>query len=241
MPQRIVDRFEPVQVEHQYREIRAIASGLSQGLLDPFTEQNAVWQAGQGVMLSHEHDLRLGAPAFGDVFERRNPTTIGHRPAGHGDQPAVTDLDDPRVIELLELSVLGIQWGHPSGGYAERVDEAFARVIAGLHAHRQYLSKGQSWDNCGGRKVEDFAKATIDDFEALVGIVQAKALRHVVQRGIEAEIGCLQPYRLVAQGGDVAENSDEAPIAGGAAADAQPTAIEQPHLASVVRSPGQAM
>ena len=107
MPQRIVDRFEAVEIEHQHREAGLIAPGLSQRLIDALAEQDAIRQPGQRIVLRHKHDLRFGAPAFADVFVGRDPPAIGHDPARHGDDLAVADLMELRLerVRLIRFLV----------------------------------------------------------------------------------------------------------------------------------------
>ena len=66
-------------------------------------------------------------------------------------------------------------------------------------------------------------------------------MRHVVERSVKVEVSRFQPDGLIAQGGDVGQNSDETAIARGIAANAHPAAIEQPDLASILSEPRQAV
>lgn len=80
VPQRVVDRLEIVEPEHQERDLLGAAPRVQQHLVHLLAQQGAVGQAGQGVMLGHEGEPRLGALAFGDVHQRkqhRGPLCIG--------------------------------------------------------------------------------------------------------------------------------------------------------------------
>ena len=80
MSQRVVDRLEIVEPEHQHRDLLGAAPRMLQHLVHGLTQQIAVRQAGQPVMLGHEGKPRLGALALGDVHQReqhRGPLVIG--------------------------------------------------------------------------------------------------------------------------------------------------------------------
>ena len=71
MAERIVDRLEIVEAEHQHRDLFGAAPGVQQDLVHVLAQQIAVRQAGQAVVLGHEGKPRLGALALGDVHQRQ--------------------------------------------------------------------------------------------------------------------------------------------------------------------------
>ena len=78
MPQRVVDRLEIVEPEDQQRDLVGAAPRMQQHLVHLLPQQAAVGQAGQGIMLGHEGEPRLGALALGDVHQReQNRRTLG--------------------------------------------------------------------------------------------------------------------------------------------------------------------
>ena len=79
MPQRVVDRLEPVEVEHQHGEGSAVALQALAGLLELLGEQRAVGQAREHIVLGQMDDLGFGAPPLGDVFVGRDPAASFHR------------------------------------------------------------------------------------------------------------------------------------------------------------------
>ena len=69
--ERIVDRLEIVEAEHQHRHLLGAAPRAQQEVVHLLAQQIAVRQPGQAVMLGHEGQPRLGALAFGDVHQRQ--------------------------------------------------------------------------------------------------------------------------------------------------------------------------
>ena len=67
MPLGIVERFEVVQVDEQYRTVLPVTRPNGKGLLQAFDQQAAVRQSGQGVVESQLVNLRFGFLACADV------------------------------------------------------------------------------------------------------------------------------------------------------------------------------
>ena len=79
MAERIVDRLEMVEAEHEHRHLLGVAACAQQDVVHLLTQQIAVRQPGQAVMLGHESQPRLGAFAFGGVHQRqqdRRPVAV---------------------------------------------------------------------------------------------------------------------------------------------------------------------
>ncbi|KTT92351.1 hypothetical protein NS44R_14625, partial [Mammaliicoccus sciuri] len=68
--ERLVDRLEIVEPQHQHRDLVGRAAGMLQHLVHLLAQQVTVGQAGQAVVLGHEGQPRLGALALGDVHQR---------------------------------------------------------------------------------------------------------------------------------------------------------------------------
>ncbi len=69
--ERVVDRLEIVEAEHQHGDLLGAAPCVREHVVHLLAQQAAVRQAGQGVMLGHEGEPRLGALALGDVHQRQ--------------------------------------------------------------------------------------------------------------------------------------------------------------------------
>ena len=77
MTERVIDRLEAVEIEHQQGERLAAALRAIERLLHALAEQRAVGKAGQFVMRRHFGDARLGALALGDVGEGAHHAAVG--------------------------------------------------------------------------------------------------------------------------------------------------------------------
>ena len=76
MAEGVVDGFEIVEVEQMGGH--DLAPGMRQGLLEAVVEENAIWQAGQSVVLRHVRDLGFRNALFGDVLMCCYPAPIRH-------------------------------------------------------------------------------------------------------------------------------------------------------------------
>ena len=52
-----------------------------------------------------------------------------------------------------------------------------------------------------GRQTEDFEEAPVEDLQPVLRIVEAQALRHVFERGVEQQVGLAQRPFLQSSGG----------------------------------------
>ena len=71
MAERVVDRLEIIEAEHQDGDLLGAAAGMQQDFVHLLAQQVAVRQSGQTVMLGHEGQPRLGALALGHVHQRQ--------------------------------------------------------------------------------------------------------------------------------------------------------------------------
>ena len=113
--ERIVDRLETVETEHQQRHLFGATPGVQQNIVHLLAQQIAVRQPGQTVMLSHEGKPRLGALALGDVHQRqqhRRPIAIDELPRidGEIDQRAVGPDVLPGPPGLLVTGTIAGPW-----------------------------------------------------------------------------------------------------------------------------------
>ena len=95
MAERIVDRLEIVEAEHQHRHLLGAAPRMQQDVVHLLAQQIAVRQPGQAVMLGHEGQPRLGALAFGDVHQRQQ----------HGRLVAIDEL--ARIDRQIDQGAVG--------------------------------------------------------------------------------------------------------------------------------------
>ena len=97
MAERVVDVLEVVEIEKMRGHFFA-AFGPGERLFELLIEQDAVGQAGQGIVMRHVGDLGLGAALLGDVLMRRDRSAVGHRPHRDGEATAVAEL----AVEMPE-------------------------------------------------------------------------------------------------------------------------------------------
>ena len=97
MPAAVVDELEPVEVEEQHRYAAPRPSALSQCVVEPVEEQDAVGEAGQPVVQGLMGELRLGPLPFGDVADGG-----GEQHAGVGRQRRQADVDRKLVARLAQ-------------------------------------------------------------------------------------------------------------------------------------------
>ena len=67
MAERVVDRFEIVEIDAEHREAAAAALQVGDHLLHAQAQQDPVGQRGQRIVMRHVGDARFGRLALGDV------------------------------------------------------------------------------------------------------------------------------------------------------------------------------
>ena len=214
MPEGVVDLLEPVQVEAEHGE-HAAAPEMGEGLLDPLAEHGAVGQAGEDVVAGHVGDAGIGLAPLGHVLVGRD-----HAAPGHG---LVRDGEDASVAHLAEART--------GGRDLPSLDLENRALLGRGQVERGHVLVGRAERQVFRREVEQLAIAPVDDGEVPLGVEQAQALRHVVEGGVEAQVGRLEMRLLDLQQGDVAADRDEAAGAGTAAADPEPAPVEKLRLA----------
>ena len=101
MPQRVVDGFKPVEVNHHDRDRAAVPFQAPAYFLELRVEFGAVRKSGQRVVAREMDDLRLRPSPLGDVFVRCQPSAVGHRLAGNQDEAAIGKFVDPARCGIL--------------------------------------------------------------------------------------------------------------------------------------------
>jgi hypothetical protein len=173
--ERVVDDLEAVQVEAEHGE----APAAPERFVQPLAEQRSVGQAGQRVVVRHVRDARLGAAALGDVLEGEDAAAIRHRPR----QPR-HHLPAARLLEGR-----GGRAGHEAPALGVDLVERLAREVAGRRADREHLAEGHARPEAPGRDADHLAQAGVHHREPLLAVVHREALGHVVERGVEVQVG----------------------------------------------------
>ena len=202
-------------------------------LLHLLAKQQPVRQIGQRVVPGHVHDLGFGLLPLGHVFIGCHPTAVRCR--------IVSASDDLARSQLIEMRSLG--------GPAKRVGEVSEQILyrssalaLGRHLQFEHLLERGTRLDLVPRQSEDLEEAAVHNLKPMLGVEQAQPLRHVVERGIEPPVGLPQARFLLLRQCDVAAHDDEALIASGAMADAQPAPVGKQYFAGCLRiavAPGQ--
>ena len=201
MAERIVDRLEMVEAEHQHRHLLGVAARAQQDVVHLLTQQIAVRQPGQAVMLGHESQPRLGALAFGGVHQRQQ---------------------DRRPVAIDELARIDRQVDQRAVG-ADMLPGARRAVVAGP---RQFGVEGLQ---AADRQLLEFAAAVaiVLDRSVVDGentLVTQRADDHRNRVAVEQ-----QPERGLPlfQLGDIDAQADDAAILGQAFIDQDDAAVGQ--------------
>ena len=132
----------------------------------------------------------LGAISPGDIFVGCDPAAIRHRAVadlknatvGQFDHGVVRLLADREAVAPIEVFVFG------HGGEASRLEPQI-----------DDLSQQHAWPHALRWQIVHVEVAAIADDEPLLAIEEAQALRHIVERGVEAA-GDLARLRLLVKG-----------------------------------------
>lgn len=127
-------------------------------------------------------NLVLGVTPLGDVLVGGDPAPARHRLIERLDQAAELGLDRPGRGPALadiahDLAVVQVRIGIQQSDVPAVLDQLVQRA-AGLHHLR--------------RQPVHFEKAAVEHDDLFVGIEHAQALRHVVERGVEAAVALAQ-------------------------------------------------
>ena len=180
VPERVVDALEFVDVDIEHRQL-PLGRCVGQFALELFVEQGAVRQVRQRVVMGEVGDAFLGATLFGDVFMGPHPAAVRQRLVNDLDRASVRRRDDHRIA-MRDVAQ------HPRHIL---VDVAGER--SGLLSMSDHIAETAARLDDFGRQAVEVEIALVADDEALGGIEQQQALRHVVDGGVEPLLFQRQP------------------------------------------------
>ncbi len=174
--ERIVHLLEVVEVDAQQCEGR-IAPRAQQRVLDPRHQLHAIRQAGQVVVPRKVADACLGRATFRDVLNEDHAAPALHRPSREG--------QDAPTGGFLRL--VGRVDGHDLPPLLHHfLDRAVREMAIGV-AQAQHLGQGHAGPQRSGRQAEQLVEPFVHHDQLLRPVVHAQAVRHVVQRRLEAQ------------------------------------------------------
>ena len=144
--ERIVDALEFVDVDVEHRQLFAVRDATELAL-QLFVEQCPVRQIGQRIVMRQMRDALLGAPALGDILQRRYPSAMRQRTVHHLDRASARCVHDrlkylslrqsaeelgaifihvtserTDFLPMIEEFMHGATWLHHRSGYTEHLD-----------------------------------------------------------------------------------------------------------------------
>ena len=190
MAERVVHRLKLVEVEMVNRH-HLLALEPAQRLLQPLVQQYPVGQIGQRVMVGHMLDLDLGLALLGDVFVGGDPAAARHRPVANLEGASVLQFDDAVLCYVGKRDI-----GAPSQIFVAR----HRRKAAGFKAQIDDFVERRAGADSAARNIIHVDKAVVADDQLVVGVEEAQALRHIIDRGVELEVSYPQGlFLLLAQ------------------------------------------
>ena len=121
MTERVVDLLEIVEVETHHGRLGP-TGGHGNGLFHPLLEHGPVWQFGESVMPSHEHDPGFGLMPDRHILMGRHPAAPWHGLMVDGDEPPVAEFHHTVVRRhhrrdgiLPPLQISRCHYGHGPG------------------------------------------------------------------------------------------------------------------------------
>ena len=140
MAQAVVDPLEAIQVDEDHRQNLGLPLGGLQGVLKPGAQQQAVRQAGHGVVMGQVLELGLVVFQGADVGEDADAlgqitARVPHRAEGQPDGIAVIGPGDvvlPAAIPDLAAPTAGLGHGAPDGAIEGRLLAVAAELVEGL-------------------------------------------------------------------------------------------------------------
>lgn len=175
MAQRVVHRFELVEVKEQQREAATLPR-VRKRMLELLTEQHAVGQVGERVVMREMNHFRFRRALVGDFLERGKPPLL-HRLVGHLERTAIAGFPG-RGRPLIALHQFGATLAHilhVLGADLPCRNDGIGDLTI-FHARRQSTVGNP----------EHPAKAVVDDQKLASLIEHQQALQHVVQSGVKA-------------------------------------------------------
>ena len=150
----------------------------AQGLDELLFEATAVWQIGHEIDARHAIDRAGGVAPFGDVLDDDDRALALPRHAMDGDF-------DRAVVARLERR----DHVDPGGGARQRLPHPLDLVLGDNLAAQQRARDGAQ--TCARldlvrAEAEQVEKLAVDDRDAALGVDHQQAVRHVVERHVEA-------------------------------------------------------
>ena len=177
MAERVVDRFEAVEVDQVDGEVVLAFVHGRQHAVDALAELGAVGKPGEFVELGEMCDALLRALALGHVLEDDDGAAVGHHPARHRDGPVAVG----RGLELVEFVL-----PQAADQFVDDLLDALALVIAGADAVADQLRDPHADADRRILQVQQFEETLVPDLQAVLLVEHAQAVRHVVERDVEA-------------------------------------------------------
>jgi hypothetical protein len=198
MAERIIDVLEPVDVEHEDGEGLVPLAQPRLGLLELLHEAGAVGDAGQQVVMGHERDFLLVAPAVRDVLVNGDPAAALDRLVGDGDDAPVAQFIDGAVgLVAIDLGEAGLDI------FAGRLGGT-----AGGHSGLENRPQRRPGTHFIGAQPIHLQVTRIADDEPLLAVEHAQAMRHVFQRHFQDAIFSREVAGLPNQHGSAEENDE---------------------------------
>ena len=174
VPERVVHLLELVEIDEQHREV-AVALHRGQRELHLVVEEDAVRQAGQRVVARQMVDLRLGILALGHVLDQHDRAAALHRLECERERASVLGIDREVAVELSVEAALDL---------AQKALQRRRVERSGLERALQQLTRQSAPPR--RRDMQDLLGALVGHDQPAVRIEHAQAVRHVVERGVEA-------------------------------------------------------
>ena len=175
--ERVIDGFEPVEVDQVDRDvILAFVHSREHGV-DPLAELRPVGEAREFVELGEMRDALLRALAFGHVFKDDDGAAVGLHSARHCDGAVAVR----RGLKLVELIL-----PKAAGQLANDLLHALGFVIAGADAVPDQLRHPHADVDRRTLQMKQFDEPLVPDLQAVLLVEHAQAVRHVVEGDVEA-------------------------------------------------------
>ncbi len=176
MAERVVDLLELVEIDEVYRaHLRRRAPG--DRLVHAVAQNCAVRQAGKRIEAREMIDLGLCGLALGDVFTKQHHAAVFHRLYGEFERAAVMQ---------IEHECMHLEAGKPVVELADQPLGAVVRNKAAVDADRHQSLGREPFQFDFGREAEVLVQPLVRHHNAAVRVEHAQAVRHVVERGVEA-------------------------------------------------------
>ena len=185
MAERVVDRLEPVEIDQMDGNAILGLVDFLEHRGDALTELGTVSEPGQFIELGKMRDAFLRALAFSDVLENDDRTATRHHAARYCERSVAVR----RSLELVERF-----FAQAGEQIVEDALDALGLVVAGPDAVPDQLRDPHADAYRRLFQMQQFQETFVPDLHAILRIQHAKAVRHVVERDVEA-VGLLLEAR----------------------------------------------